>query len=181
VIAPQFELYPNYILLSQFREYSAIAKQKDKFGIIDRTGKFTIPNQYDALGEFSSLMAFTKGKKWGFINLQNKVEIAPKYDFAESFRSGGAIVTIGNKQGVIDVKGEELIPIQQDLVERIDLARYLVMNKDKYGVYSADGKVIVPVEYDDVRAIQNDFLVLIKGEVLDYLYLPENKLVRAAK
>jgi hypothetical protein len=178
VIDTKFETFPNYVRSGQFREYTAMAKLKGKFGFVDRLGKFILPNQYNQLGEFSTLVAFNKGKQWGFVNLQNKVEIQPIYDFAESFKSGGAIVTKGNFQGVIDLSGKELIPIQQEIVERMDLARYLIKRDGLSGVYSADGKVIVPVEYEEIRQLQNDFYVLIKGNRLDYLYLPENKLIR---
>jgi hypothetical protein len=76
------------------------------------------------------------------------------------------------------VTNREIIPIQFELIERIDLARLLVKKAGKMGVFSSDGKIIVPLEYNDIRQLKNDFLVLIKNNEIEYLYLPENKLLR---
>ncbi len=105
VIKAQYETYPNYVKRGQFKSNLAVVKQKGKYGVIDRNGKVIIPLAFNDLGEISSLMAFSKGKGWGFIDQTGKVIIQPEFDFAESFVNETAIVEKLTLQGVIDNKG----------------------------------------------------------------------------
>lgn len=50
--------------------------------------------------------------EWGYYNRNNEWVIQPKYDHAEDFQNGLAIVGIGEKYGVIDSTGKIVIPIQ---------------------------------------------------------------------
>lgn len=178
VIPIQFDQFPNCLELGEFRPFSALAKYEGKFGLIDRYGKFVIPNKYEKLGEFSTILAFNKGKLWGFIDLNNKVVIPPKYDWAESFKNGGAIVDKEGMQGVINISGEVIIPIDKQEILRIDPSRYQVQEQDRLGIYGADGEVIAPAVYSEIRQLNKDFYVMIKGREFDYLYLPENRIIR---
>jgi WG containing repeat len=53
---------------------------------------------------------------WGFYNRNNQWVIQPKYDHAEDFKGGLAIVGIGDKYGVIDTTGKIIIPIQYEQI-----------------------------------------------------------------
>mgnify|MGYP005989476615 CR=1 FL=1 len=178
VIEMNFEVFPNCMEIGEFRPYSAMAKFDGKYGLIDRFGKFVVPNVYQRLGEFSAVLSFSKGKLWGFIDLNNKVILPPKYDWAESFKNGGAIVDKGGKQGVINISGEEIIPIDKDEVLRLDPSRYQVEENQRFGVYGANGELLVPVRYMEIRQLNKDFYVLRRGNGFDYLYLPTNRIVR---
>jgi hypothetical protein len=178
IISLEFDVFPNSMELGQFRPFSALAKYQGKFGLIDRYGKFVVPNVYSKLGEFSTILAFNKGKLWGFIDLNNKVLIPSKYDWAESFKNGGAIVDKEGAQGVINMAGEVIIPIEQEEILRLDPSRYQVKRKGQAGIYGADGGLLVPVEYQEIRQLNKDFYVLSKGELFDYLYLPENRIIK---
>lgn len=178
IIPMEFEVFPNCLEQGAFRPFSALAKYKDKYGLIDRFGKFVIPNDYLRLGEFSTIMAFNKGKLWGYIDLNNKVVLPPKYDWAESFKNGSAIVDKGGMQGVINLDGEEIIPVEKEEVLRLDPMRFQVQSEGRVGVISADGKVIAPVIYQEVRQLNKEFYVLSRGDTFDYLYLPENRIIR---
>tara|TARA_R110000737_G_scaffold202403_1_gene221621 strand:+ start:38405 stop:40507 length:2103 start_codon:yes stop_codon:yes gene_type:complete len=177
-IPAKFETFPNYLENCQFIGNSALAKSKGKYGLIDKTGKFIIPNIYNQLGVNSSLIAFNKGKLWGFIDGKNKVVIKPAYDWAESFVGETAIVAKFDQLGVINTQGSPVIPIQFDEISRMDKERFLVSFNDKVGLYDLDGKILVPVEYREIRQLNDSFYVLLGEERIDYLYLPENKLVR---
>jgi TolA-binding protein len=172
-----FDEFPNCIELGLFRQFSALVKFKGKYGIVDKNKKFVVPNVYENLGAFSTAMAFSKGKKWGFVDLSNKIIIQPKYDFAESFGAGGGLVVLDGKYGVIDISGNEVVSIQQDEVISYDIGRFVTRIGDKIGIYAADGKVIVPYIYDEVRQLGDDYYVMTRGEMMDYLYLPENKVI----
>ncbi|MFA7274506.1 MAG: WG repeat-containing protein [Crocinitomicaceae bacterium] len=177
-IEPKYEIYPNYLENAQFKNNLAVVKLKDKFGLIDKSGKFVIQNTYSRLGENSNLIAFNKGKLWGFIDQKNKMVIKPAFDWAESFQNQTAIVAKFDQQGVINAAGNEIIPIDFDEITRMDATRFLVVKDYLSGLYSIDGKLIAPAVYNEIRQLNDSFYVLIAAERIDYLYLPENKMVR---
>jgi len=177
-VEPKFETFPNYIENSQFTDNFALVKSKGKYGIIDKGGKFSIPNIYTQLGEYSSLIAFNKGKLWGYIDSKNQVILKPSFDWAESFQGDNAIVAKFDQQGVINRQGLQLVPIEFDEISRMDKERFLVTIEERIGLYGIDGKIIVPVEYSEIRQLNSTFYVLIGKDNIDFLYLPENKVVR---
>jgi len=177
-IEPKFETFPNYMENSQFIGNFALVKSKGKYGVIDKSGKFIIPNVYNQLGEFSSLIAFNKGKLWGYVDSKNKVILKPTFDWAESFQGENAIVAKFDQQGVINRQGLPIVPIEFDEISRMDKERFLVTSGESVGLYGIDGKIIVPLEYSEIRQLNSTFYVLIGKGSIDFLYLPENKVVR---
>ena len=137
-----------------------------------------IQQSYLQLGKHSELTAFTKGKGWGFIDVANVPVIAAKYDYAESFKNGYAIVESQQLMGMIDTSGTVTIPISFKDINPISTDKMLVSINNLKGVYSLDGKVIVPVEYEQIRVIDKDFLILAKTGEIHYLYLPDNLILK---
>ncbi|EMJ63935.1 WG repeat-containing protein [Leptospira sp. P2653] len=77
------------------RPYAALVG--DKYGYIDKTGKFIIPSQFDNAHSFSEgLAAVQIGKKWGFIDKTGNFVIQPRFDIASHF-SGGLALAVRNK------------------------------------------------------------------------------------
>jgi hypothetical protein len=58
------------------------------------------------------LVAFCKGEKWGFVDAEGNVLIAPKYEMARSFSHGLAAVCQNGRWGFIDPNGEVVIDMQ---------------------------------------------------------------------
>lgn len=180
-IQPQYEIFPNYLERGQFHSNLAIVKQKGKFGIIDKQGKVVLPITYNGLGNVSSLISFSKGKLWGFMDLTGKVIIQPEFDYAESFKDGTAIVEKLTLQGVIDPKKNEIIPLVFTSVDRLTKDLFLVSNGAKYGVYSSKGEQLVPLDYQQIRLIDKDFLLMTSHNEVHYLYLPEKRIIQPNK
>lgn len=56
------------------------------------------------------LYSFKQGKKWGFVNKNNKIIVQPKYDFVTEFNEYGfAGIKKDEKWGCINIKGEVII------------------------------------------------------------------------
>ena len=84
-IFQDFEFMPPFV-------DKIMAKQNDKWGIIDLSGKFVVPNLYDKLSIFNDVRSGTH------------LQFSPKkYRFQ---------VTIGDKAGIINLKGETLVEIK---------------------------------------------------------------------
>lgn len=178
VVKPTFEVFPNFMENARFTGKYAKARLKNKYGIVDATGKWIIPASYTDLGDVSTMMAFTKGKNWGYIDLQNKVLQAPKYDYAESMLNGLALAELLVQQGMINAKGEWIIPNKFSNIERLDNGYYLTSDGAKLGIYSAKGKELVPNRYQQIRILDADFMLLSNPGEIHYLYLPEGRIVQ---
>jgi hypothetical protein len=62
------------------------------------------------IGFSEGLGRISVNKKWGFINEQGRVVIAPRFDNEWSFSEGMAPVMLGHKWGFIDTAGKMVIP-----------------------------------------------------------------------
>ena len=173
----KFDDYPNAIELSQFKGSYAVVKINGKYGVIEQFGKLIIPATYNQLGSFSPLMAFTKGKGWGFIDMSNNILIQPQFESAESFKNGFAIVEKMTLFGLIDSKGTVTVPLNFTEVKALDNERVIVSRGPNSGVYKVSGEEIVPVEYQQIRILNKELLLLTKSGEVNYLYLPENKII----
>lgn len=74
---------------------SAVAQEKDKFGVIDKSGKWIVQPEYYFINRFNSGLApFLKNKKgkYGYMNLKGEIVIEPKYDSAGEFYEERALV-----------------------------------------------------------------------------------------
>lgn len=96
-----------------FSEGLACIKVNDKYGYIDKTGKFVIEPQFDFAQNFSdglALIAYEKERVYygvnvpynicGYIDKKGKVVIQPKYELADNFSEGLAAVCL--KTGTIE-------------------------------------------------------------------------------
>ena len=175
----KFEEFPNFLEIGEFKGSYTVIRLKGKFGVIDKLGKIIIPASYLKMSNFGSLIAFSKGKGWGFIDLTNLPVITPQFDYAESFKDGYALVESLSQQGMIDPTGKVTIPISFKEIDRIDEKRVIVSNGTYSGVYNMNGEMIVPVEYEQIRILDKDFLILTKSDAVCYLNLAHNQLIKS--
>ena len=181
VIKPMFDAIPNYLQLCVFHEQYAKVRIKGKYALIDKNGKYLLNPEYTGLGEVAKIIAFNKGKQWGYMNIEDKVvTILPLFDFASSFHYGLAVVDVKGLQGVINEKAKWIIPTIFTSVKLIAENFYMVYNGANYGLYSLSGDQLIPLEYDQIRTISNDLLVLNKGDKIYYYHLLDHKLISQA-
>ncbi|WP_315115222.1 WG repeat-containing protein [uncultured Clostridium sp.] len=127
---------------SDFNDGKAVVKLREgeyalinKFGNIINTYKYAFVGN---LGDGRLAFQITMGGNYGYIDINGKVVIEPKYSIALPFHEGRAIVNISqdyvNKYGVIDKRGDYIIKAEHNDI--IDLG------EDRYAV----GKAINPEE-----------------------------------
>ncbi len=181
VIKPVYDALPNYLQVCVYHEHYAKVRIKGKYAIIDKNGKFILNPEYAGLGEVSKIIAFNRGKQWGYMNIEDKnITILPLFDFASSFHFGLAVVDVNGLQGVINEKAKWIIPTIFTSVKLIAENYYMVYNGANYGLYSLSGDQLIPLAYDQIRVISNDLLVLNKGDKIYYYHLLEHKLISQA-
>jgi rod shape determining protein RodA len=84
----------------------------------------------------SSMMSFSKGKQWGFIDLSGKQLVEPSFEFAESVKEGKTLVEKNGLQGMIDAKGKVLIPIEYVSINRLSRDWWVVSNGSRSGLWN---------------------------------------------
>ncbi len=90
----------------------ALVKLKDKYGIIDKDGQYTVfPDYEKCLGYSDGLFRMSKGGKIGFINTSGSVIIPFDYEDATAPREGYIAVKQNGKWGVIDVNGAAVLAL----------------------------------------------------------------------
>ena len=120
------------------------------FRSIDSTGSIVIPFTYDDLSYFSpeSLVAMRKKNKWGYINLENKTIIPAKYDFANNYSDGLAVVRIAKYWGAIDATGNLIIPAKWEFLSSFKNGVAFVKSEGKCGLMSRSSTLLLDCLYD---------------------------------
>ena len=146
----------NYDMVSDFHEGLAMVTKGDKYGFIDKMGNEVIPCIYDFMEytdcSFHEGLAFVRqGDSGYFINKEGKKAFDFKYDAANHFSDGLAIVWKDGKTGYIDTKGNEVIALS-DKYAYYDFSEGLAaVGKDgKYGFIDKSGNLVIPINYDDI-------------------------------
>jgi serine/threonine protein kinase len=106
-----------------------------------------------------TLIPFRKGDKWGFSDVNKKIIIEPKYDFAQPFSEGLAAVKLNDKFGYIDKTGKEVIPLKYDGVSPFKEGLAIVFIESssdrKMGFINNLGVELVPLIYSfDLIAVE---------------------------
>lgn len=103
----KWKIAPAFDECLGFKNQMCVVKVGDKWGAIDREGRFIVPAKQEALKDFSvdGLAAFRSGKKWGYLDRSGAIAIEPKFDQVRDFCEGLAAVSISNKWGYIDKTG----------------------------------------------------------------------------
>lgn len=117
--------------------------------LVDMKGKVLIPPIYksiiiDEKGSTDLIMVKNNNKKWGWININNKVVIPLKYDESRAFNNGYAAVAINNKWGVINKTGQVVLPIKYEYVNGLCFTDgyCLVKLNGNYGFIDKVGKTL---------------------------------------
>lgn len=86
-------------------------KVGEKWGFIDKTGKYKINPQFEEVSTFENGLAVAApmDNDYGFINEKGKFVINPQFDNVEQFHDGLALVRTDGKCGYINKKGKYVI------------------------------------------------------------------------
>lgn len=156
-----------------FSEGFSAVELNNKWGFINKKGRWLIKPKFEAASDFKEGLAAIKiNDKWGFIDSTGKIVIEPKfnkidaYDYYEDagFREGLAAVSLNNKWGFINKNGELIIEPQFNMVSDFSsgLAKVEYNNHEKY--IDKSGKVVIKnipgVGYD----FENGFALVVRSK-----------------
>ena len=101
-----------------FHDGVAPVKVSDRWGLIGKTGTFTVSPRFIAMEAFGEGLAPVRvdGDAWGYARTDGSVAIQPRWDEARPFAGGRAAVRTGTRWGFIDTSGSEIVGVQFDEV-----------------------------------------------------------------
>jgi hypothetical protein len=107
--------------------------------------------------------------KYGFVDDQERLRIANRYDGAYDFRDGAAAVKLNGKWGFIDQKEKLIVQPLYDSVGSFNGNHAIVFKLGKAGIINQKGQEVVPIEYDNVIQIPSGDYMLYNKDQIGYL------------
>lgn len=159
----------NYTIeeIKEYKYFESKAKNEQKFGIIDQTGKQIIPEIYDDIriaNPEKAVFVCAQGEKTTVKNEENK-EIYTEYENVDTLRLKNVSTDLvyekstlkyqkDGKYGLISIDGKKLTDA---IYEEIDTLQYkegeLLVKKDgKYGIINKNGNTLIEAKYDKINA-----------------------------
>lgn len=154
-------IYSGFLTAVRFNEgYAPLETwdgKKQRYGLLDSTGKVAVPAKYDEVGNFREGMCkLTLNGKSGFIDKTVKLVIPMKYEEANIFSEGLAAVKLNGKYGFINPKGQEVISFEYEDANYFEEGYAAVKKNGKWGIINNKNKLIVDFIYDGISWIKND-------------------------
>lgn len=126
-------------------------------GLADSAGRVVVKPRFDRCGPIAGGLAPVEWrKKWGYVNRQDKLVVAHKYDVA--FTLAGAPgyagrVALAGKMGYVDSTGREMIPPLYDEAEDFKGPLARVKKGGKLGYITRRNEPLVPLEVDKAEPV----------------------------
>ncbi len=161
----EFSLQP-----SQFNIGFTDIIRDGKCGLMDSTGKMTIPCEYDMLidrfNEFG-LAKVQKKNKVGFVNTKGEIAIECKYQNVGDFSDGLLNARLNDKWGYINANGKTVIPHKYEIgISFIEgLARVAKREAEQYyfGFIDHKGNEVIALTYSNATDFTNGIAEVMKN------------------
>ena len=104
----------------------------------------------------TSLFPIEQHKNWGYIDVSGKVVIEPRFEFADEFAEGFAVVKVDGKYGFIDQSGKFLVeprytsarPFSEGLA-RVQVGGDVYGFNGTWGFIDQTGRMVIEPQYHD--------------------------------
>lgn len=166
---------PRFESMMDFHNGYAMVYENNKWGLIDRNGKYACPPEYgDIRGPFADGRIWTLKGKYLLRDTENHIICPTPFDRVYGIVGDLSIVSINKKFGVIDSDGNFVIkPEFKDIFEfegLKDMFRISTVDRysrnGKYGAVDLKGKIVFPPVYDSIAWDANEsfFIVELNGK-----------------
>jgi len=109
--------------------------------------------------------------KWGYIDETKEFYIAPKYEVAEAFHEGIAIVQLEGKYGFVNKSGELVIDAIYNDAYKMSEGHAVVEVGDKWGLINRTGEFVINPAYDDLGNLNEGLCYFSDGDLYGYFDL----------
>ncbi|MEK7432028.1 MAG: WG repeat-containing protein [Cyanobacteriota bacterium] len=147
IIAPIFQdAFP-------FFEGFAKVKINNKYGFIDKTGKFIISPKYDYAEKFSDDIAWVSVSNGDsmYVNKTGKVVIRVKTDYLRNYSEGLSHSLINNKYGYVDKQAKKVIDNKFQFAEKFSEGIAKVKFEGKWGFIGKKGNFVIKPIFEALK------------------------------
>ena len=141
-----------FLLMAQISMSENNNSETEKYGLIDKMGKYLVLPEFDYIDDFSEGLALVGvDGKTGYIDKTGKMVIPLQVNGGNSkFLEGLATAKLkGNdKLGYIDKTGKVVIPLQFDYATQFSQGIAVVRVNNKYGYINKQGHYLIPPQFD---------------------------------
>jgi plastocyanin len=109
------------------------------------------------------------GNRFGFIDNDGRVVIAPQFDDAQWFAEGLAPVKVGSRWGFIDEQGKIVINPLYDEASPLYDGLAAVKTGERWGFIDRSGREVIPPQFDGVSIFQKGLAGVRVGERWGYI------------
>ncbi len=155
-----------YSCVIDFKHGQSLVELGDRWGILDKTGKYVIYPQYRNLSGFSEglVMAASQTLR-GYLNEQGKYQIPEQFEDARDFSGGLAAVSKGGLYGYIDHRGKTVIGFNFSDANNFSEGLAAAANEDeKWGYINCRGKWMIPPRFDEAFAFEGGMAEVVQGK-----------------
>ena len=152
-----------------FRDTLFVARNNNKYGLIDSADRIKIPFLYDDIKLSTNILLVKKGQKYGLLTSHNETVAGVFYDDIELiYNAQDDLVyrtTKGDQQGLIDVTGKSVFPLSSyQIIDESDNVRsklVILGSNGKYGLLSEDSRsILIPAKYEKIdRELSNNNII----------------------
>ncbi len=166
---------PNFDDLYFRRDDCIHVKLGNNIGLMDINFQEIIKPQYQDIGIFSQegLASFRTNNLCGYINREGDVVILPRFDNAEEFKNGVAVVEYDEEYFLIDLNGNRIADclfmyLESSFIEGENL--YACSKDDlHFGFIDGSGNEVIPFIYDYAKPFSEGLAVICKDGKAGYI------------
>ncbi|WP_143520104.1 WG repeat-containing protein [Reichenbachiella sp. 5M10] len=156
--------HPEYDYISDLiQDKFIILKRGNEIAVSYKDGSYLIPftSRFEDILDISEgMLSIQKNGKYGFINFDQELHIAHRYDSVGVFSGQLAPVKLNGHWGFVSPKEELLIQPNLDSVSHFSNHMSIVKREDHYGIYNDQGELKVAIEYDAIRRTSHQLFVV---------------------
>lgn len=108
-------------------------------------------------------------ERWGYLDAEGVVSIAPQFFAAFGFSEGRAAVVVDDRFGYIDTTGALVIPPQFEQAGAFASERAPVQRDDRWGFVDRDGRLVVSAQYDLAFSFSNGLALVRRGDRFGFI------------
>ena len=131
-----------------FPQHPAVVRVEPGRVALERFAEAPDRRLWDAEG----LVLFSVGDRWGFADAATgRIAIEPRFDWAQNFSGGRAVVVLADKHGYVDRAGRLVVPPRFEWGYAFSKGAAAVQQDGKYGLIASDGSWIKEPTYKRIE------------------------------
>ncbi len=171
------DLAEDLTIIAPERVAEVFGRLQDFRGFRSETMKSSTDlNRYEEVAPLSEAMrAVGLNGFWGYVDSEGREVVPLRYDWADDFREGRAVVRLDDNFALLDKEGTEVLPAVFESMDWFpEYGVVQVAYDGKVGLYDRDGHEILPMYYDWLGPMGP--LVLVRREGLCGYIRPNGEL-----